>query len=193
MSEFIKILSSVEKLILDLAKIEDNNNKSKIWSEHITKVVFYSKKLANDLGADVQVCTLAAWLHDISKIEGTKKDHHIIGANRAKEILTKLNYDVSKIKLVQDAILTHSSDDNYPPVSLEQKIVACADALAWLDDFLLFVHGIHFIKGLSKEEAISILKKKMLKAKNKTDILPKAKELAEPKLKAINFLLDLND
>ena len=180
------VVDEVKKRVLVLC----NDDKTKIWYSHITKVVYYSKLLAEKLGASVEVCELAAWLHDIAKMEFRKKDHHIKGAERAGEILRELNYDEDKIKLVRSAILTHSSDESYVPVSLEQKILFSSDALAWLDDFLLFVHGLIYIKKIKGADVKSILKEKLFVAQKKVSVISEAQLIAEPKILAVKFLLE---
>ena len=184
----VSVIDEVKNKVLVLCA---EDHKTKIWHSHITKVVYYSKLLAEKLGASIEVCELASWLHDISKMEGVKKEHHIKGAERAGEILRGLNYNEDKIKKVQDAIIAHSSDDRHPPISLEQKIVACADALAWLDDFLLFVHGLLYIKKIPSDDVKIILKDKLLVAKTKVSVISEAQLMAEPKILAAEFLLEV--
>jgi len=101
------IANKVKEKILSLCNFNESNTSTKMWPSHIKKVVDYSNLLAIKLEGDVEVCVLAAWLHDIAKIEGVKKNHHVLGAKRASEILEEFGYDKNKIKLVQDVILTH--------------------------------------------------------------------------------------
>jgi uncharacterized protein len=163
---------------------------TRIWHTHINSVVRNSEFLANKLGVDVEVCILAAYLHDISKIEGNRKMHHVTGAIRARDILRSFNYDEDKIKIIEGAILAHSSDKNYVPVSIEQKILACADSLAFFDDFLLFVYGLKS-KGLSNLEIKDIVTEKLVVAWGKVSLIEEAISMAKPKFEAINLLLGL--
>ena len=56
--------------------------------DHVRYVVSVAKEIAQQVGADEQVVTLAAWLHDIAKpgMGGVQK-HGDAGAERAREIL----------------------------------------------------------------------------------------------------------
>lgn len=180
------VINLVKLFVNDSIK---NSDSSRIWEFHIGSVVRNSEFLAKKLGADVEVCLLAAYLHDISKIEGNKKKHHISGAIRAREILSGFNYDVDKIKIIEGAILTHSSDESYVPLSVEEKILACADGLAFFDDFLLFVSGLN-AKGLSKSEIKTIIKEKIGVSWYKVSLINEAIPLAKPKMEAIDLLTE---
>ena len=78
---------------------EDHYN---FWEEHIKYVYKEATKLAKDYGADEEIVSLGALLHDIALIErfGTRAEHHINGANLAKDILTKFNYPEDKMNRV---------------------------------------------------------------------------------------------
>lgn len=182
------ITKKVEKIIVEL--INKKQPSSKMWMSHITKTVKYSKILATKLNADKETCEIAAWLHDISKLEDKKDKHHITGSKRAREILQELEYDEEKIKIIESSILTHSSDKNYEPKTLEQKILASADALAFFEDFLIFVHGLIHIKKIPETKAKKIIADKVKIGWEKVCSLPEAKKLAEPRYQAIITLLD---
>lgn len=180
-----KIKNNIKKKMLRLCEQE---HKTKIWQNHLTKTVYYSKVLAKKLNKDEEICEIAAWIHDVAKMQGQKKDHHIKGAKDAKKILEKEGYDTKKIKKIQAMIKTHSSDEKYPPKTTEEKILASADALAWLEDFLLFVNGLKN-KKLTNKEIKKILKEKIKVAKNKTNLLEEAKEIAKPRISAIEYMI----
>ncbi len=106
------------------------------WEPHVKLVVKYSLILAEKMDADKEIVELAAWLHDVHKIEFEMKDHHVHGSEKAAEILKEAGYSDEVIEKVKHCIITHSSDKSYPPESTEAKIVASADALAHLDMFI---------------------------------------------------------
>lgn len=170
----------IKILILNLCKNQQWN-----WKKHIELVVKHSKALAKKLHADEEVCETAAWLHDIKKLRGEKEEHHVHGAEEAREILQKLKYPNKKIQQITYCILTHSSDKKYLPKTKEAKIVRSADALAQFDDFLNFTP--HAYKNREYEEGRQWLIGKYKKNWNK--LMPEAKKIALPKYKMIKEML----
>ncbi len=179
------IVPEIKRMVLDLCK-----QRKWDWSSHIEGVVHYAKLLAEKLGADVEICEVSAWLHDIYKLKDSKqKDHHIMGADEAVKILEEFNYPSDKISQVKHCILTHSSDKVYIPQSKEAKIIASADALSLLDEFLNLAHYVYNIKGYSVEEGRKELVKRYRGYLFKLNYVPEAKEMAKPKADAlIEFL-----
>ena len=154
------------------------------WKNHITLVVHYSKLLASKLGADEEVCEVAAWLHDISKLKGEKDMHHVTGAKYAEELLK--NY--KNKEQVKHCILTHSSDKNYLPQTLEAEVVMNADALSIFDSFTDMAEVTLVKKGLRGLEAKEDILRKYEKAWAKIT-LPEAKQIAKEKYQAVQLLL----
>ncbi len=173
----------IEHLIRELCKGQED-----ILDNHILYVVRYSKQLAQQLGADEEIVEIAAWLHDIKKLTGEKEDHHIHGAEEAETILKELNYPLEKIEKVKECILTHSSDERYPPQSIESKIVASADALAHFDNFAGVAYVAFHSRKLSREEGRKWIIQKYQKSMKK--IMPEAKEIVKEKYNAIKLLLN---
>ena len=68
---------------------------------HILAVVKNAVELAPQYGADPEVVEIAAWLHDIASVTdyALYAEHHIHGAEMAKDILAKLDYDPEKTAL----------------------------------------------------------------------------------------------
>jgi HD superfamily phosphodiesterase len=84
--------------------------------------------MAKKYHANFEVLWLSAILHDIVRIEDVEP-HDELGAKKAKLILSEKGFDKKTIDLVCDTILTHSCK-KFPPKTLEQKILATADAVA---------------------------------------------------------------
>lgn len=99
-----------------------------LWDYHIKPVIEMSKKMAKKYDANLEVVWLASILHDIVRLEDAEP-HDVLGAKKAKNILTKRGFDKKIISEVSKAILTHRCKQ-YPPKNLEQKIIATADAMA---------------------------------------------------------------
>lgn len=173
---------NIKDIIVELCR-----GKEDILENHILPVAEYSTMLARRLGADIEVVEIAAWLHDIKKLRGEPKEHHVYGAEEAGEMMERLGYADDKITQVKECILTHSSDERYPPRTLEAKIVATADALAIFDHFHAMNHVVYSRKGLSIEEGRRWLINKYEVAWSK--LMPEGKDMAQEKYKAIMLLL----
>ena len=74
---------------------------------HINPVVHIALEMAKKLNADVRVVEIAAYLHDVTRIQGDKENHHITGADYARKFLEKYNFDNEKIKLIERCIRNH--------------------------------------------------------------------------------------
>ena len=178
------MIEKIKNMILKLCEDTDWD-----WKSHIESVVKYSKILANQLGADEEICEVSAWLHDLIKIRDNQKDqHHVKGAEEAAKILKKFKYPEDKTQKIKHCILTHSSDKAYLPESVEAKIVASADALSHFDNLLSLAYFAFIVKKKSVAEFREYALHRYAKSWNKLCI-PEAKELAKPKYDAIKLIL----
>lgn len=157
------------------------------WKSHIESVIEHSKLLAKKFNADEEVLELAAWLHDMRKMKGIYPDHHIFGAKDAEIILRENGYPEETIQKVTHCILTHSTDKNYPPQSIEAKIFSSADALSYFDHFLSFAHWVYYIEKMTIPQGREVLLKKFQGAWDK--LMPEAKEIGKEKYDAILLIL----
>jgi HD superfamily phosphodiesterase len=178
------MIENIKSMILDLCASKDWD-----WKTHIETVVKYSKSYAIELGADEEICEISAWLHDISKLKGVKEKHHVSGSEEAAEILKGYGYPPDRIEKIRHCILTHSSDKNHVPESSEAKIVACADALSHLDNFLALSYYVYHLKNKSIEEGRVWIVKKYQACWAKLDLVPESKEMVGPKYESIKFIL----
>jgi len=177
------MIEDVRELILGLCEGKDWD-----WKTHVQSVVKYSEVLAKQLDADVEVCVLAAWLHDIIKIrDNVRKLHHVKGAQEAAVILADLGYPKDKTEKVRHCILTHSSDKSYPPQTLEAKIVASADAMSHFDNFLLLAQVFLGIHQMPVEKARKELQDKYAAMWDK--MMPVAQEMVRGKYDAIRIVV----
>ena len=128
---------------------EDHFN---FWDEHVKFVYKEAVKLAKDYGADEEIVSLGALLHDIALIErfGTRADHHINGANLAKDILTKFNYPKEKMNRVLGCVLHHRSSKDAE--NIEETCVADADILAHFDNVPLLFDVMYTLRHLELAE-----------------------------------------
>ncbi len=133
-------MDNVEK-IKQLIKDEIYNSDyigSWFFGEHLLGVEKNVKFLLNNLlQADKEIVMLGVWLHDLQRIRGIKGDHQKIGAEEAEKVLNKYDYKKDVIEKVKKIILCHSCDDVMPE-TLEEKILASADAMShYYNDFYL--------------------------------------------------------
>ena len=126
----------VKKEVITLNKKyrETSTDNYDFWNQHIKYVVKEAKDLAIKYNADLEIVELGALLHDIALISnvGEKKDHHINGANIARELLISIGYPKDKIEKVVGCILNHRSSKN--ATNNEELCVADADILAHFDN-----------------------------------------------------------
>ena len=136
---------------------------------HIEAVVKNAEILAEKYGADKEVVTIAAWLHDIASITdyAMYEEHHKYGVDIAKEILNELNYDKEKIALVQKCILNHRGSVKLERNSIEELCVADADAISHFDSVPGLLYLAYVEKGMDIEHGASFVKEKFERSYNK--------------------------
>lgn len=126
------------------------------WEFHVQPVIKYSLEMADKYGADKEVVWLGAMLHDIG-ILYNGANHDESGAKKADEILRKEGFDKETIHKVSGIVLKHRVK-KYPPESLEEKVVATADAMShFLPSYYL---GIAII---AKDDYAGIIENNFLK------------------------------
>lgn len=100
--------------------------------EHVMRICQNAENLCNKEKANKKLVLYAALLHDIvsfpkndkkSKISSTKS------SNEAKKILQKFSFPDYEIKIITDAISSHSFSKNKKAKTLEGKILQDADRL----------------------------------------------------------------
>ena len=99
--------------------------------EHVTAVASLALKLAHILGADKEVVEAAAWLHDVTKVDG--ESHAATGAEFAREFLADTDFPQEKIDEVTQAIADHKGLWlEIPLTNLSSQILWDADKLSKL-------------------------------------------------------------
>lgn len=117
-------------LIQDIQGLLDNLCKDDRIKYHINPVVKIASTIAKEMNADVQVVEIASYLHDITKMTGDRKTHHLTGAQYAENFLNNYNIEEEKIKQIKNCILKHRGSSEFIRNTTEEKIVATADAVA---------------------------------------------------------------
>jgi len=157
------------------------------YPDHFIPVVKYSKFLAKKLNADVEIVELVAWLHDIGSIIYGRENHHITSSEIAEKKLIEFNYSQEKIKLVKKCILHHRGSVNLDKESIEEQIIADADAMSAFDCIWGLFQAAFIFEKKSRIEAKNSVKQKLINSWNK--ISPQTREIIKPKYEAAMLLL----
>lgn len=164
---------------------------SGVYFEHFVPMVKHSKDLCRKLGGDLELIILAAWLHDIGSIVYGRKNHHLTSAKIAESFLTKNRYDKIKIKLILKCIKNHRQSTDLKRKTLEEKIIADADAICNFDMLPGLFYATLVVENLTPIEAAKSVKKK-LENKWRRLHFRESKEIIKPKFEAAMLLLDFS-
>ncbi|WP_253736834.1 HD domain-containing protein [Halohasta salina] len=97
---------------------------------HIKNVVDLAREIAVEEGADLDVVTVAALFHDVSKLEAPQDIHAEEGASVAREYLTsRCDYPQSFVDEVCAAVEAHSHQGSLADLPLETRCLVEADIL----------------------------------------------------------------
>lgn len=95
--------------------------------QHVTQVIRSSIKLANQLGADMDMVYTIAAYHDLG-LEGPRAIHHITsGKILAADARLNKWFSPQQIKLMKEAVEDHRASASHAPRSIFGRIVAEAD------------------------------------------------------------------
>ena len=100
--------------------------------EHVLRVYVNAEKICVKEKVEKKLVLTATLLHDIvsfPKTDKRSKTSSTKSAVKAKKILQKLNYSIDEIKIIIDAIESHSFSKNKKPTTIEGKILQDADRL----------------------------------------------------------------
>lgn len=157
------------------------------YQYHIRRVEINAMMLAKQLGANLEVVRLAALLHDIGRlVQGTSEKHHLTGPPIAAKILRECGYPAQIIEPVYLCILNHRCEQSYIPNTLEEKIIAVADAMSHLESILTYYFG--YPRGKFPESFYEA-RDLFFKDWNKLSILPLAQEIMQPYYDAVIILI----
>lgn len=137
--------------------------------EHIESVAKNAVELAKLHQADVEVCEIAGWLHDIASITDYKlyEKHHIYGAEMAEEILKSYNYPADKIELIKLCILNHRGSVVKEKTTSEEVCVADADAISHYDTVPSLLYLAFVQRKLNIADGVKFVKDKLERSYNK--------------------------
>jgi uncharacterized protein len=94
--------------------------------DHVLRVLALAERIAQAEGADLAVVRVAALLHDVAE-SVDRENHHLLGAQRAREILAGQAQQF--VDAVSHAIEAHRFRHDPQPHTLEAKVLSDADKL----------------------------------------------------------------
>jgi HD superfamily phosphohydrolase YqeK len=140
---------------LSWSQSDTKSTLSGFWTYHIKPVIEIAKRLAGKYNqSDFCTVWLAALLHDIARIYD-KEPHDEIGAEMAKDFLQR--HGICPGFNVRSTIMTHSCL-KHKPTTLEQKILATADAMAHFQQ-PFYVWFSHITSQTFEEQQASMMRK----------------------------------
>ena len=157
--------------------------------EHIESVAKNAVQLAKLYHADVEVCEIAGWLHDIASITDYKlyENHHIHGADMAEKILKSYDYPADKIELVKLCILNHRGSVLKEKTTKEEICVADADAISHYDTLPSLFYLAFVQRKLNIDDGVDFVKSKLERSYNKMS--QESKEYYQDKRNMIQSIL----
>jgi uncharacterized protein len=137
--------------------------------EHIESVARNAVELAKLYQANVEICELAGWMHDIASITDYNlyEEHHIHGAAMAEEILRSYNYPEDKLELVKLCILNHRGSVLKEKTTKEEICVADADAISHYDTLPSLFYLAYVQRKLNISDGAEFVKRKLERSYNK--------------------------
>lgn len=185
----MEIVELVRNYVIEKSEEYENSSDDHydFWNEHIKYVFDESVKLAETYGADVEIVSLGALLHDIALIEkvGDRKDHHINGEKIAQEVLDRLNYDGPRKERVLKCVYNHRSSKNAE--TIEETCVADADILAHFDNIPMLFNSAFVKNSINLNEINSWLEAAFEKDFN--DLSDKTKDSFAERYKLIKEIV----
>lgn len=157
--------------------------------EHIESVANNAVELAKLYQADVEVCEIAGWLHDIASITDYKlyENHHIHGADMAEKILKSYNYPTDKIELIKLCIMNHRGSIVKEKTTKEEICVADADAISHYDTLPSLFYLAFVQRRLNINDGVEFVKSKLERSYNKMS--QESKEYYQDKRDMIQSIL----
>ena len=179
------IIKVIEKYVIDKCEEykESAEDSYDFWNQHIKYVYKESLSLAEKYGADTEIVSLGALLHDIALVSkvGDRKDHHINGEILARKILDDKNYDEAKKERVLKCVYNHRSSKN--ATTIEETCVADADILAHFDNIPMLFNSAYIRNKVSLNDVKEWMKETFEKDYN--DLSDKTRELFKDRYKEI--------
>ena len=135
------MIEKVREEFIKINKEYENKTGYNYWEEHVKYVVDFSLKLAEQVGADLEIVEISAILHDIAKVLVEESEpHNIIGADLACDMLNKFGYESEKIDKIKSCIIKHNGEVDLDTLTKEEWCVSNADVLSMLDNLTIYYY-----------------------------------------------------
>lgn len=159
------------------------------WDHHIKIVYELAKKYASEYGANQEIVSLAALLHDVASVTDVTytEEHHIIGAKIAEELLLQENYPIEKIEQIKKCILNHRGSRLASKNSPEEICIADSDAMAHFYSIPSLLSMVYREKNLSIDEGSKFVMEKLERSYNKMSA--KGKKLVKKQYESAKNIL----
>ena len=133
------------------------------WDHHIKLVYELAKKYASEYKADLEIVAISALLHDIASVTNAnfKKEHHIIGADMAEQLLLAEKYPKDKIFLIKKCILNHRGSVLVDKTTPEEICIADSDAMAHFYGIPSLFSMVYREQGMSIDEGCKVIMDKL--------------------------------
>jgi len=183
-------IDSIRKFVENECRKPSSQYGFEPYEYHFKPMVGYALALCDELGGDKEVIELAVWLHDIGSIMFGRADHHLTGARIAEKKLRELNYPAGKIELVKKCILSHRGSQKIKGQTIEEKIVADADAMSSFDNLGGLFKAAFIYERKDQKEAMRTVREKLENKWNQLSF-PASQKIVQPKYEAMKVLLAL--
>ncbi|MDF1541277.1 MAG: HD domain-containing protein [Candidatus Thorarchaeota archaeon] len=142
--------------------------------DHTRRVVKLAKMIAHTMNGDMQIVTLAAWLHDIAKPGVSNvQEHGAKSAEIAGDILESQGYDRTIIDRVKDTIRKHVG------LTLEAQLYPIEAQILWEADKLDKLGIVGYIHGIINSTRMDVGKRIEDIAKFLREFFPLGKQIVE--------------
>lgn len=166
--EYNEIILKIKEILNDIC-IDDR------VKYHIEPVARIAVVMAKNMNADLQVVEIAAYLHDVTKMTGDREKHHLSGAKYAEKLLKNYNIEQEKIEKVKNCIMKHRGNSEFIRTTVEEKIIATADAIAHIEHPLTLFYAWYGRRQCQIDEGAEGIINKLNKSWNKIEF-PDIKE-----------------
>jgi uncharacterized protein len=186
----MRIVENIREYVENECKKPESMYGYEPFSKHFVSVVGYAMGLCDEIGGDIdrEVVEIAAWSHDIGSIVSGRKDHHITGASIMEKKLMELDYPVEKIDLVKKCILNHRGSQQNSRDSIEEKIIADADAMSNYDNISGLFMAAFVYEHLNQEQAKQSVRRKLENKWNRLHF-ENSRKILKPRYEAAMLLL----
>lgn len=184
------LVKKMRELIEDACRRGKGPFDTVFFEKHICVMAGIADDLAKARGADREIVALSAWLHDIAAVEdyASVARHHILGGERAAEILSAQGYPTERIAAVRQCILTHSAPLKLSQGTAEEVCISNADAVSQVIMPGYWLHYAFSVKQLGYKQGIDWYREKI--DAHYAGLVPEARTIAEEAYLAERLLFD---